>query len=91
MFRAIFDAGTPAAVVLGVVAAVNSVIALFYYASVAREAWMAPVPDDDRTPVKVPPSLALAMGLCVVATVVVGVLPEIAARFGSLATFAIGS
>jgi NADH-quinone oxidoreductase subunit N len=90
MFRAVFDAGTPAAVVLGVVAAVNSVIALFYYASVAREAWMAPVPDEDRTPVRVTPSLGAAMALCVVATVAIGVLPGIVGRFGDLATFAIG-
>jgi NADH-quinone oxidoreductase subunit N len=90
MFRAVFDAGTPAAVVLGVVAAVNSVIALFYYASVAREAWMAPVPDDDRSPVRVPPSLAAALGLCVVGTVAIGVLPGIVGRFGDLATFALG-
>jgi len=90
MFRAVFDSLTPAAVVLGVIAAVNSVIALFYYASVAREAWMAPVPDDDRTPVRVPPSLVAAMGICVVATVAVGVLPGIAGRFGDLATFALG-
>jgi NADH-quinone oxidoreductase subunit N len=86
MFRAVFDAGTPAAVVLGVIAAVNSVIALFYYASVAREAWMAPVPDDDRTPVRVPPSLASALALCVIVTVAVGVLPQIVGRFGALAT-----
>ena len=32
MFRAVLDAGTTAAVVLGVIAAVNSVIAFFYYA-----------------------------------------------------------
>ena len=91
MFRAVFDAGTTAAVVLGVIAAVNSVIAFFYYAQVAREAWMSPVPDDDRTPIKVPPALALALGLCVIATVAVGVLPQLAARFGDLATFALGS
>jgi NADH-quinone oxidoreductase subunit N len=90
MFRAVFDSLTPAAVVLGVIAAVNSVIALFYYASVAREAWMAPVPDDDRTPVRITPSLAAAMGICVLATVAVGVLPGIAGHFGDLATFAIG-
>lgn len=90
MFRAVFDSLTPAAVVLGVIAAVNSVIALFYYASVAREAWMAPVPDDDRSPVRITPSLAAAMGICVIATVGVGVLPGIVGHFGDLATFAIG-
>jgi NADH-quinone oxidoreductase subunit N len=90
MFKAIFDALTPAAVVLGVVAAVNSVIALFYYASVAREAWMADVPDGDRTPVKVPAALGAALALCVVATVAIGVVPQIVGRFGDLATYALG-
>ena len=50
MFRAVLDAGTGWAVALGVVAAVNSVIALFYYANIARQMWMSPVPDGDRTP-----------------------------------------
>ena len=90
MFRAVFDSGTPAAVVLGIVAAVNSVIALFYYANVAKEAWMSPVPDDDRTPVRIPASLAAALGLTVIGTVAVGVLPQLVGRFGDLATFAIG-
>src|SRR5437667_10492532 len=35
VFRAVLDSGTTWAVVLGVIAAVNSVIALFYYAGVA--------------------------------------------------------
>ena len=39
MFRAVFDAGTTAAVILGVIAAVNSVIVFFYYAGVARRMW----------------------------------------------------
>jgi NADH-quinone oxidoreductase subunit N len=90
MFRAVFDAGTPAAVVLGVVAAVNSVIALFYYANVAKEAWMSPVPDDDRTPVRIPASLGAALALTVIATVAVGVLPQLVGRFGDLATYALG-
>jgi NADH-quinone oxidoreductase subunit N len=90
MFRAVFDSGTPAAVVLGVVAAVNSVVALFYYANVAKEAWMSPVPDDDRTPVRVPAALGAALALTAVGTVAIGVLPQIVGRFGDLATFALG-
>jgi NADH-quinone oxidoreductase subunit N len=90
MFRAVFDSGTPAAVVLGVVAAVNSVIALFYYANVAKEAWMAPVPDDDRSPVRVPAALGAALALTVIGTIAVGVLPQLVGRFGDLATFAVG-
>ena len=42
VFRALLDAGGGWAVVLGVIGAVNSVIALFYYAAVAREMWMKP-------------------------------------------------
>ena len=39
MFRAVFDAGTTSAVILGVIAAVISVVAFFYYAAVARQMW----------------------------------------------------
>jgi NADH-quinone oxidoreductase subunit N len=90
MFNSLFDALTPAAVVLGVVAAVNSVIALYYYANVAKEAWMAPVPDDDRSPIRVPASLGAAIALCAVATLAVGILPQLAGHFGDIATFALG-
>ena len=86
VFRAVLDAGTTWAVVLGVVAAVNSVIALFYYASVARQMWMSPVPDGDRTPLRVPTPLVAALGLSVAVTVVVGVYPQLFARFGDLAS-----
>jgi NADH-quinone oxidoreductase subunit N len=87
IFRSVLDAGTPSAIVLGVIAAVNSVVALFYYASVAREMWMRPVPDEDRTPVRVPASLSVALGLAAVVTVALGVT-NIATRFGDLAVFA---
>jgi NADH-quinone oxidoreductase subunit N len=75
VFRAVIDAGSPAAIVLGVLVAVNSVIALFYYASVAREMWMKPVPDGDLTPVRVPPALAASLVLTAAATIVFGFLP----------------
>ena len=74
-------------IVLGVIAAVNSVVALFYYASVAREMWMKPVPDEDRTPVRVSASLSVALGLAAAITIALGVT-NIATRFGDLATFA---
>jgi NADH-quinone oxidoreductase subunit N len=86
MFRAVLDAGTPWAVVLGVVAAVNSVIALFYYANIARLMWMSPVPDGDRTPIKVPTPLVTALGICAVVVVAVGVYPQLFGRFGDLAS-----
>ncbi len=45
MFRAVIDAATPAAVTLGVIAAVNSVIAFFYYVGVVRQMWLQPAPE----------------------------------------------
>jgi NADH-quinone oxidoreductase subunit N len=87
VIKTLFDAFTPAAVVLGVVVAVNSVIALYYYASIAREMWMRPVPDGDRTRIVVPASLAAAVALCTIGTLVIGVLPNVVAHFGDLASF----
>ncbi|HEX2192344.1 MAG TPA: NADH-quinone oxidoreductase subunit N [Acidimicrobiales bacterium] len=85
VFRAVLDAGTGWAVALGVVAAVNSVIALFYYAAVARQMWMSPVPDDDRTPIAVPPPLIAALGITVAVVLAIGVYPQAFARLGDLA------
>ena len=90
IFQAALDAGTFNAVLLAVVAGVNSVIALFYYASVAREMWMRPVPDEDRTPVNVPAPLAAALGLTAIAVVAIGVYPQAVARLGDLAHLATG-
>jgi NADH-quinone oxidoreductase subunit N len=86
VFRAAVDAGTTSAIVLAVIAAVNSVIALFYYALIAVEMWMKPVPDDDRTPVSVPPSLAAALGLTAAVVIAIGVYPQAFARLGDLAS-----
>ena len=88
VFRAVLDAGTPWAVLLGVVAAVNSVIALFYYASIAREMWMSPVPDGDRTRIAVPTTLITALGITAAVVVAIGVYPQAFAHFGDLASLA---
>jgi NADH-quinone oxidoreductase subunit N len=86
IFRAVLDSGTPSAVALGVIAAVNAVIALFYYASIPRLMWMNPVPDGDRTPIRVPASLQAALGLTVVVVVVIGIYPQLFARLGDVAS-----
>jgi NADH-quinone oxidoreductase subunit N len=90
IFQAALDAGTPAAVILAVIAGVNSVIALFYYSSIAREMWMRPVPDEDRSPIRVPPALVAALGICAVAVVAIGIYPQAVARLGDLAQRATG-
>ena len=65
-FRAVVDADTGWAYALAVVMAVNSVIALAYYANVAKEMWMNPAPDGDDAPVRVPVSLSAALAITAV-------------------------
>jgi NADH-quinone oxidoreductase subunit N len=90
VFQSVIDAGTASAYVLAVVIAVNSVISLYYYANVAKEMWMSPVPDGDKAPVRIPVSLSAAMAISVVVTVAFGV-SNLATRFGDVANFIVAT
>jgi NADH-quinone oxidoreductase subunit N len=87
MFRAVFDAHTASSVVLGVVAAVASVIAFFYYAAVVRKMWFHdPLPEytpEARGPI--PAALTVAIGLTTLVVLIVGIYPQFFARVGELA------
>jgi NADH-quinone oxidoreductase subunit N len=85
ILRSLLDARTPAAITLGVIVAINSVIALFYYANIARLMWMTPAPDGDRSPIRVPGGLGTAIALCAVAVVAIGVFPGAFAHLGDVA------
>jgi NADH-quinone oxidoreductase subunit N len=85
MFRSIIDAGTGWGVALGVIAAVNSVIAFFYYFGVVRQMWFAEPADDARTPLRVPAALTGAIALTSAVVVVIGVYPQLFARIGEQA------
>jgi NADH-quinone oxidoreductase subunit N len=87
IFRVVLDAGTPAAIVLGVIVAVNSVIALYYYANVSRVMWTGTAPGEDHSPIRVPATLGAAIGICVIVVVALGVYPQAFARLGDLARF----
>ena len=86
VFKAVLGAGGVSASLLAVVVAVNSVIALYYYAGIARIMWFEAVPDDDRTPIRVPAAIGVALVITVAATVVTGILPGTVGRFGDVAT-----
>jgi NADH-quinone oxidoreductase subunit N len=87
VFKALLAAGGSWAAILAVIGAVNSVIALFYYANVAREMFMNPAPDGDTSPVRIPQSLMAALGITAAVTLLVGVLPNVVLHFGDLSTF----
>ncbi|HAP74849.1 MAG TPA: NADH-quinone oxidoreductase subunit N [Acidimicrobiaceae bacterium] len=91
-FRAVVEAGGGWGYTIAIVGAINAVIATAYYITVMREMWMKPAPDGDETPVRVPSPIVVAIALCGIGTMVMGVLPGAVARFGDLAdlTFAFG-
>jgi NADH-quinone oxidoreductase subunit N len=84
VFKAMLSAGGGWAVGLAVIGAINSVIALYYYANVAKEMFMSDVPDGDLTPVRTPQPLAVALAITTVAVLVIGVLPGIVLRYGTV-------
>jgi NADH-quinone oxidoreductase subunit N len=89
MFRAVLGVSSAWAVTLAVIAAVNAVIALYYYARVVKTVYIdqipvtAPVDEAARTPVAAP--LALALGLTAAVVVAAGFFPQILAFFGDAA------
>jgi len=72
---AVIEANTVSGVVLGVFVAVNSVIALYYYARIGAKMWADEAPDGDLTSIRIPASLTSALVITVAATIVFGVLP----------------
>jgi len=90
VFRVLATAGEPWGYVLAAVGAVNSVIALYYYAALARRMWADDPLHGDRDPVPVTPSLASALVLCGVVTLAFGVAPQLVARFTDVSLLALG-
>ncbi len=84
MFRSVMIAGGLATVVLAVIAAVNAVIALYYYARVIKAVWLDdPIAEfADETEATPAGSLRLALGVSLVLTVVIGFFPTIATFVG---------
>ena len=83
-FKTLLDAGSTPALVLAVIAAVNTVIAAAYYVRVMREMWMKPVPDGDTTPIVTPQPVSLALAICAAGTIVLGVVPGLVLSFADL-------
>ena len=82
MFRSAITAGSTGATVLAVIAAVNAVIAFYYYARIIKVVWFdEPVAGRTYPEYVSSGSLSLAIGIAAVATVVVGFFPTASTFF----------
>jgi NADH-quinone oxidoreductase subunit N len=75
VFSVLLQSRTAAGTTLAVVAAVNTVVAAFYYLNVAKQMWFLPTPDGDDSKLSIPPSLVAALTITGVATLVMGITP----------------
>jgi len=88
-FTAVVSGDTGLGYAMGIVMAVNSVIALGYYLSLVRVMFMDDVPDGDVTPIRVPVTLGVVVAAALVFTLVVGIFPGIISDLAEGATFAL--
>ncbi len=72
VFRVLTADGNTWGVALAVVAAVNSVLAAYYYLVIAKQMWFVSAPNDDKAPIVIPSSLQAALALTVVFTILAG-------------------
>jgi NADH-quinone oxidoreductase subunit N len=89
MFLAVLQNANGWTVALAALAAINAVIALYYYARVVQSVWMDPAPAEiapEPEPAGVAPSLALAFGILALAVVLVGIFPEAIGQFAQAAS-----
>jgi len=93
---ALLSPGTAWGVALGVVVALNSVIALYYYARIASYMWVENPPEDagfdTSTPIKAPASVSAALVMTGAATLAFGIVPQWVGHFTdvTLLTAALG-
>ncbi|MBU1226428.1 MAG: NADH-quinone oxidoreductase subunit N [Actinobacteria bacterium] len=90
MFRSVMGGGAGAwGVALAVIAAVNAVVALYYYARVVKTAFMDPVPATAPLELaarhQTAPALALVLGITAAVVIVAGFYPPILSFFGDAA------
>jgi NADH-quinone oxidoreductase subunit N len=87
-FTAVVSGNSGLGYVMGVVMAVNSVIALGYYLSLMRVMFMDDVPDGDVTPIRVPVTIGVVVGAALLFTIAVGIFPGLVSDLAEGATLA---
>jgi len=85
MFQAVIGAGSGWGYAIAVLAVVNSVVAVYYYAKPVKAAFFDRVPEGvsvEPGPSVASPAMRLALGMSIVGVVVLGVFPGLVARLG---------
>jgi NADH:ubiquinone oxidoreductase subunit 2 (subunit N) len=72
--------------------AVMTVVALFYYAGVARSLWLGTPPDGapEPAPQRISPPLGAAIALSTAGVLVLGVLPNLLVQYAPVSTLVAG-
>jgi NADH-quinone oxidoreductase subunit N len=90
IFQALFGVGSTvnghtnwSGYALGLFMVINTVIAAFYYMRVVRVMAFEPNEGVDMSPVSVPASLTVAIGITVVITLATGIVPVVVSHFAS--------
>lgn len=84
VFKAVLSEGGTWGAVLAAIGAINSVIGFAYYGRIMREMWMNDAPDGDTRPIQIPQPLVAALAITGVATLALGIVPNLVLRFGDL-------
>jgi NADH-quinone oxidoreductase subunit N len=84
IWRVLVDANNGWGYALAVIMAVNTVIAAGYYLKIAKAMWFETPADGDLSAVVLPASLRYAMAICVIATLLFGVLPNLLSQAASV-------
>lgn len=82
VFRAVISGGS---LWLAGVMAINTVIALFYYAAVAKQMFFSPAEGNEQ-PVQITPLLGTAIAVSAIVVLVIGILPDIFGKVASVST-----
>jgi NADH-quinone oxidoreductase subunit N len=87
VFRAAINGDRATLFALAVFMGVMTVVALFYYAGIARSMWVSKPPEDAPVERARPsPALTLAIGLATAGVIVVGILPNLLVQYAPLST-----
>lgn len=90
IWSALLGAETWMGITLAIAIGVNSAIAAYYYLNVARAMWFEDAPEGARAERKVPGGLVGAIGISIIVTIVLGVLPGLLTDIANFTPLAVG-